>query len=238
MYNSAIHVVSADGGTSVPVTELDEQARENSHRFPFFLPDGKHFLYLERMADGTGAENRVRIGHADGDDALDPDDAGVLVETPSQATYRAGRLLYLKDGVLLARPFDPDTRKLSGQPVPVVSNVDIIDGAARAVFSTSDDGKLIYMTEDRSQGHGLVWFDRTGKLLQDMADQGQLYAVTLSPDGRRFAARIADDLWVFDVDRLTRRRVTYSQASADAPVWTPDGKRLIFRAQGEPYKDI
>jgi Tol biopolymer transport system component len=232
MYNSPIHMVSENGGTPTVLTKLDETTRENSHRFPSFLPDGRHYLYLARLSDSPDVEGRVRIGNVDGDDL------GVLLEAQAQAVYRAGHLLYIKDGVLLARPFDPATRRLSGQPFALATNVDIVAGAARGVYSATDDGKLIYMTEDRTEGQGMRWLDRHGDRLSGMADFGMLYSVAISPDGSRFAARGESDLWVFDPQRGTRQRVTYTQNDALDPVWTPDGKRLIYRARGEGFLDI
>ena len=109
-YNSAIHIVSENGGSPTPVTALDPESNQNSHRFPFFLPDGRHFLYLARVSEASDAKNEIEVG------SIDANDAGTLLESESQAVYRAGFVLYVKDVTLLARPFDPASLALEGQP--------------------------------------------------------------------------------------------------------------------------
>jgi Tol biopolymer transport system component len=231
-YNTPLYVVSENGGEPLPVTQFASEARFNSHRFPFFLPDGQHLLYLARDNDGSAATHEVRLAH------LEQGDLGSIVASPAQAAYRAGHLLYVRDGALLARPFDPRTRALGGQPFVVVPRVEVIRGAARAVFSASDDGKLIYIRQDESASHGMQWIGRDGKRLGGFEDLGSLYYVAMTRDGNRLAANTDHDLWVFDLRRGTRQRVTYGQRAAEYPVWSPDETMLYFRAVGEHARDI
>ncbi len=232
MYNTEIHVVDADGGPSTAVTRFDESIGENSHRFPWFLPDGEHFLYLARVTAIQGATSRVKIASLRG-----PEES-ILTETPAQAQFAAGHVLYVKDAALLARRFDPEAREFRGEPFAVADDVHIIDGAARGVFAASDDGKLVYMRGGRYGAQTLAWLGRDGSRVEVFEGPEARYDVAISPDGSRLAYTSGEDVWVYDLERRTRRRVTFNEGAARGPCWTPDGKTLIYRARGKRFLDL
>ena len=243
-YNSEIHVVDAGGGTPRPVTRFGQTGPEvsastqrelvyHSHRFPSFLPDGNRFLFLARsdLALDTG-RNKAAIGSVDGGD-VQP-----VVDTPTQAEYADGHLLYLQDDVLLARPFDPDALEFTDEAKVVAQDVTRIPGAARAIFSAADNGSLLYMRGETRATIRMAWVDRSGGKLEDLPIEGTILGVTLSPDGKSLAAAMDGHLWVFNLERNTRRRVTFGNDPGVDPVWTPDGRSLLYRALGGQGLDI
>jgi Tol biopolymer transport system component/tRNA A-37 threonylcarbamoyl transferase component Bud32 len=231
-YNSEIHVVDADGGTPMPVTHFKPDTLANSHRFPWFLPDGRRFLYLARGDEGRVVTSQIRVGNLDGTDEA------TLLETRAQAQLAAGHLLYMNDQVLMARRFDTTNLTFTGEPAALAMDVTIIGGAARAVFSAADDGTLIYMRGDERGYQKMAWFDRTGRPLGSLDDTAPLHEVAISPDGQSLATAIDRHLWVFDTERGVRHRVTFGDKRSIGPIWMPDGKTLLYRSRGEKSMDI
>ncbi len=225
-----LHRVSAAGGPATPLTSLDQSDQEIGHRFPHFLPDGRHFLY----AAGRGPQGaNIHLG------SLDPQPVAkvVLKESgrsgPPVFRFAApGFLLFVRDNTLLAQPFDARRGEVSGDPFPVAEPA--------WDFSVSDNGLLAY----RAGGRGvfgeaeLVWFDRAGKAVGTVGDPGRYSSVRLSPDGKRVAAeagdpqqsdRFATDIWVLDLTRGgLPSRFTFDPAGDVGPVWSPDGSRIAY----------
>ena len=205
-----LHQVSSAGGQVRPVTDLDASRSETTHRYPHFLPDGKHFLYLARSG-GNGPENPPVIRVA----SLESPQGKVLVSAPSNPVYASGHLLFVRDGALTAHPFDAARLEMSGEAVRVVDNVQFDWRFGRAVFSASETGILVYQ-EGTGQGvTQLTWFDRSGNRLGTVAEPAFYDSPELSPDGTRLAARVLDpntgmgDIWLWDIVRGLGRRLTF-----------------------------
>src|SRR5215468_671170 len=171
--------VSSAGGASRPATRLDESKRE-ANRFPWFLADGRHFLYCASFPGQT--HTNIRIG------SLDSADAKPLLEADSNAIYASGYVLYLHESNLMAQPFDPKRLTNTGDAVPIAEKVGRIYNLAGAfgIFSTSANGVLAYLS-GASGALGLTWLDRTGKHLGNVGDPGLLGRVRISPDGKSAA---------------------------------------------------
>jgi eukaryotic-like serine/threonine-protein kinase len=236
--NAPIHRVPATGGTASAVTALDAGAGDVLHRNPFFLPDGRHFLYVavaprERGATGPRA---LYVGSLDTSEA-----PRLLVDRGSIAMYAAGHLLFVRDNRLLAQPFDTGALLLGGDARPVAEQVAFV-GAGSAAFSVSAAGTLAFQPSDT--GSQLVWFDRTGRQLGAVGDPGEYGDVELSPDGRRVAVSVLDpvpntrDLWLFDLDRGVRTRLTVNPADDVTPVWSPDGNSVLFASNRNGHFDL
>ena len=218
-----LHRVSAQGGTPVVFTKIDPT--EEAHRWPYFLPDGRHFIFL---GDAPTTENHhIRAG------SLDSPETQVLFNAVTRIAYAPpGFLLYVSQGALVAQPFDPQKLKVMGEPAVVAERIATVGGNHEFDFSVSDNGVLAYQTGSiQSQ---LVWFDRLGKKLQTVGDADTYASVALSADGLRAAVGMLDpdgrhsDIWLLDLLRGSKSRLTFDPKSDGAPIWSPDGTHLAF----------
>jgi Tol biopolymer transport system component len=231
--NSPLYRVSASAGSPTQATALDAASGDVQHSYPFFLPDGRHFLYfVVGSKAGTLDPRGVYFG------SLDSKEPGKLIlQGGSNAKYANGHLIFLRNGALLAQPFDVDRLELGGQPVSLVEHVQTTEGSISNVagaFTVSQTGVLAYQTGSlvRSQ---LTWFDRAGTQLGKLGDQADYVDVALSPDDTRVAVSLMDlergtrDLWIFDVARRLRERFTYGSGDDFGPNWSrPGGDRVFF----------
>jgi Tol biopolymer transport system component len=208
------------------VTDLASDEGFNSHRHPQFLPDGRHFLYLARAAGRIESEIRMA--------SLDGGPAKVVARSPTMGYYASGHLVYVSHGVLVARPFDPATGELGGSPVSLVENVLTVPGAAKAAYSVSGEGTLVYLEGETVQEASLVWYDRHGVELGKAGDQAAYDMVALSPDGRSAAAGVVTeqsgtwDIWVVDLERDFRTRFTFDPGDDADVVWSDDSRTIYF----------
>jgi hypothetical protein len=225
--------VSADGGTPEPATTLDTARGENSHTYPSFLPDGRHFLY--RALSSSSAELGIFIG------SLDSADRHLLLAEGGNAQYARGHLLYVRGRTLMAQPLDTAKGPLTGTAVPIADGIALGGSSGRsAAFSVSDTGVLAYHTDvGTAVTNSLTWFDRTGRPLGTIGGSAEYKNPRLSPDGSRVAVEMVDasrnrDIWVLDVARPAPIRLTSDPANDIAPLWSPDGRQIAFSrsAQG------
>ncbi len=224
--NDPIYRVSAGGGTPTIGVKPEASRKETSVGWPEFLPDGLHFLYLT-----TGEkpdDSMYRIGLIDSTESLPLAPAQTLV------TYTPpGYLLFARDRTLVAQSFDLKSRKTKGEPVPLAEHI-ATDSVGLARFSVSRDGTLVYRTGE--SGNRLLWVDRAGKDLETLGDAAEYHNPTFSPTGDRVAFDLADprtgrpNIWVRDLARGVNSRFTFSGDEPIAPVWSPDGRRIVFRA--------
>jgi len=215
--------VSAAGGTPVNVTELDAKAGETSHRWPQFLPDGKHFIfYLHRSQD-----NGIAVG------SLDSKVHKMLVRTNSSGEFAAGYLLFVRDGTLMGQRLNPRTLELEADATPIADHVNVNAGTQRSVFTVSNTGTLVYMGGGAASGSQLTWYDRTGQKQEPVLAETAAYRLpALSPDGKRVAVGIqsgtSQDIWVVDLQRQTKTRITFGPDPSFNPAWSPDGKWIYY----------
>ena len=230
--------VPANGGTPRTVTTLDQKAGDLIHRSPFFLPDGRHFLYVAvAQRPGGTAPRAIYIGSID-----EPDGAPHLVmESGSSVKYADGYLVYLRENTLVAQPFDPDRFTLTGEPRTIADRVEL-SGVSSGTFSFSQTGALVYQTV--SDGSQLEWVDRQGRVLETVGEPGRYGDLELSPDARQAAVSVLDpttntrDIWIIDLARGVRSRLTFDRAEDVAPVWSPDGARIAFASNRSGHFDL
>jgi Tol biopolymer transport system component len=222
---SPLMKVSASGGTPQAITKID-QAQHTSHRWPFFLPDGKHFLYLALHHDSSKSANDT-VYYA----ALDGSENRPVLHSQSNALYAAGFLLFARGDQLMAQPFDAANGKLSDEPRSVAKGVMNDSSTWHMDVSATDSGLLVFS----SGGSGdlrLVWMDRNGKQTGIAGDKfTNLQYATISPQGDRIALQLdtgVNDIWVFDLVRGVRTRLTFGPVANGFPVWSPDGKWIAY----------
>jgi eukaryotic-like serine/threonine-protein kinase len=221
--------VSSSGGSPVEITKPDASHLEQSHRWPAFLPDGRHFLYLAANFTGKLENNAIFLG------SLDSQERRLLVNTSANAAYaEPGYLLYLRDKTLVAQRFDQRRYVLSGEPRTLSDEVLYFPAVDRAVFSVSGGEVLVTQTGKGGSISQLTWFDRSGKLVGVVGASGSYNNVRLSPDGRRVATDQTDpdgrkiDIWVHEPARSARTRLTFDPGVDQTPIWSPDGKQILF----------
>jgi len=225
-YRDVLWKVNANGGTPVRVTTINPQ-KHSTHRWPAFLPDGKHFLfYATNHAGGGPQDNGIYYGSLDGGDPK------LVLATDGAGLYSSGYLLYHLQTALIAQKFDAARGTLSGDPIAIATDVQHDSGTFRTVFSAADDGTLLYQPGFSSMRQiDLVWRDRNGRVLGNASESAGYKGGRLSPDGKRLAVAIGDPtsgIWILDLERGIRTRVTFDDASHRSPSWSADGQRIAF----------
>jgi len=225
--------VPAAGGAATQITEPDRTAGEDHHRAPWFLPDGRHFLYTARSEEDA-AKSRIWVT-----DLQNPKDRRLVAAADSNAVYvppqgsGTGHILFERERTLMAQPFDPSKLQTTGDAVPVAEQVEYFPGSSQAQFSASQNGVLVYLSNLSEGGNApLTLFDRTGKPSGEAGEA--FYWGMLSPDGSTVAMDRADrqtrlrDIWLHDLARGTDSRFTFGPQLNDYPVWSPDGSHIAF----------
>ncbi len=219
--------INASGGTPSVFTTIDA-AQHTSHRWPFFLPDGKHVLYLAMHHDPTKSGNNT-IYYA----SLDGKENRPLFRSQSNAIYADGFVLFARGDQLMAQAFNPSSGKLSGSPQSVLTGVMNDAATWHMDASASEDGLLIFAS-GTSGDVQLVWMDRNTKQISTIADKlTDLQSGALSPQGDRVAMQINSgetDIWVLDLARGVRTRLTFGPVGNTAPQWSPDGVWIAYES--------
>ena len=224
--------VHESGGSPTELTKLDRSLTENSHRGPFFLPDGRRFLFTNRCEKRE--HNALFIGSLDtsGVQRVMPLQSNAAYVQPREGTV--GALLYYRDGGLFAQRFDTTRALLLGDPVPVLERVAYIAASVRAQFEASLDGSLIVSLRPDENDNLLTWFNRKGEATGTIGAPDSYHQPRISPAGNLVAFNLADrqngnrDLWYTEIDRGTSARLTTDGANDWFPVWSPDTKQMIF----------
>jgi serine/threonine protein kinase len=229
---SPLFQVSAGGGSATPLTKIDSSLGEISHRWPVFLPDGRHFLFFTRT---TGKESEpVYVG------SLDSPERTRLLESSSGVAYAPpGFLLFLRGRTLFTQPFDAGKLRLAGEPMPLAEGVEPVGNigpSSYAPFSVSGNGILIYRTTS-NQSMQMAWFDRHGKSLGNLGGPGQYDELALSPDGKRIAFENTD-IWLLELSSGALTRFTFGAVSDASAVWSPDGSRIVYSSNRNGIYDL
>jgi Tol biopolymer transport system component len=236
MVGFGLYRVSAMGGDLTLIMAIDK-LRQDMYHSPSFLPDARHFLYY--VMGGRKESRGVYLGSLDG---------GVnqrVLGAESNAVYASpGYLLFLREGALVAQPFDPQQLKLTGELFPNAEWVGRDPNFNRGNFSVSDNGVLVHDSSVNRESKQLVWVDREGKQIRSLGEVGAWSGIRLSPDEKRFVVDRFDiqadtnDLWLCDVVGAGASRFTFDPANDRFPVWSPDGSRIVWSSSRKGMYDL
>ena len=231
---SSIWRVNPDGTGVAVVTDVSATGvHGETHRWPFFLPDGNHFVYWEGTF-GNEKDDRVSGVYLS---SLDGKERKFVVLCHSNAGVALGRLFYLNDEhQLISLPFDASKGTVSGSLSSVATLVGFQPSTYWADFTVAEAGTLVYNVKSGSSLSELVWVDRSGKRLGTIGQAGVMCNPSISPDGNRICADVTDqkasnvDLWLFNTKDGGNTRFTFAPEEEVAGVWSRDGKTIAFRS--------
>jgi eukaryotic-like serine/threonine-protein kinase len=225
-----LYRIAASGGTPSQITFPDREHAEDSHRWPVFLPDGNHFLYLAMDLSGQKVLNSIYVG------ALNSNERHFITQARANSAYVApGYLLFYRDQTLFAQRFDANKLALSGEATPLLTEIEYLPRIHRAVFASTEGGVLVAQrSSDDTGASQLLWFDRKGQQVGVATKPGVYGNISLSPNGKFVAADAMDlattntDLWTYDLENESVKRLTFDPAIDSTPLWSPDSTRLVF----------
>ena len=217
--------VSASGGVPTEVIHADLSRGEARVGWPWFLPDGRRFLYLLRYTDGHGNLMLAEPGKRP---------RPVMPMLSAVQYVDAGYLIFAKDGALLAQRFDPESGRVTGEPFSIAEQVRYFLSTGAAAFAVSRTGTLAYQSQESVSR--LTWFDRTGRELSSVGPRGRYMTVSISSDGRRALFDRARsgvgtfDVWSLDLERGTETPVASGPETDVFAIWLPGGRNIAFSA--------
>jgi len=236
---SGLYRISASGGTPTRISTPDASRGENTHRWPMFLPDGRHYLYLAANVTGGSDPDGIFMG------LLDSNEKRFVVKTSTNAAYAApGYLLFYRDRTLFGQRFDLNTFELTGEPMAILTEIQYLPRIARTVFAVSDNGLLFAQKSSEASLSRLTWFDRKGNQVGVVGTPDLYSNVVLARNGESVAVDKTDqgsqntDVWTYDLQRDRMKRLTFDPAIDAMPVWSPDGARLLFSSSRQHVFDL
>jgi serine/threonine protein kinase len=236
---TGLYRVSASGGAATRITVPDASRGEDSHRWPMFLPDQKHFLYLAANVSGNTEPDTIYIG------ALNSNEKKFVIKATANAVYVApGYLLFYRDKTLFAQRFDAGKLELTGEAVPTLTDIAYLPRIVHAAYAASDTGLLVAQSGSGVALSRLVWYDRKGNET-GAASKPDVYSnIELAPDGKTVALDKTDedstnaDIWTYDIQRDAMKRLTFNPAIDAMPVWSPDGTCILFASSRNQKFDL
>jgi Tol biopolymer transport system component len=220
------------GGTPTVAMDLDPSGDEISLTWPLFLPDGRRYVFLARRTDASKSSLFLA--------SLDSPARTFLVNTVSSVEYAGGYLFYLRDGAVIAHPFDAEAGRLTGDAFPVLDDVRYNSANGRVAMSVSASGALAYVkggSTSSDRDRRLVMFDRSGSHAKQIGPPGPYQVAVLSPDGRQavveeqMPGEPGRSLSLLDVERGLSSRFTIGDVSERTPIWFQDGSSVVFTSQ-------
>jgi serine/threonine protein kinase/Tol biopolymer transport system component len=226
---TGLYRISASGGTPTQVTFPDRERGEDSHRWPLFLPDGTHYLYLAMDLSGRKVLSEIFLG------SLNSNEKRLVTQAIANVAYAApGYLLFYRNQTLFAQHFDTKKFVLSGEPTPILTDLQYLTRIARVVFATTESGLLVAQKGGDTGVSQMLWFDRRGQEVGVASKPGVYGNLSLAPNGKFVAADAMDpgsqntDVWTYDLTTESAKRLTFDPAIDSSPIWSPDSSRIVF----------
>ena len=236
MVTAGLYRIPASGGTPTLIGDIDKNRGISGLRWPVFLPDGKHFLYLAANFTGQKGANIIYVG------SLDSNEKHFVVEATANAAYAGpGYLLFYRDKTLLAQPIDLKRFALTGEATVILPDVQFLPQVKRAVFAVSDQGLLLAQSGSEAALSQLTWFDRKGNAVGTVGKPEVYGNVFLSPNGKSVAIDKTDmsslniDVWTYELQSDSAKRLTFDPGIDSVPVWSPDAARLVFSSNRQIF---
>ena len=228
--NVPLHSVSASGGTPIPVTKLDPSKGVTTHRWPQFLPDGRHFLFVAGtpLTSTENPTNAIMVA------SLDSQESKFLLHAHAGAQYVSGHILFLRESTLLAQPFDVKRLELTSEAFPIADPVQESELTLHSMFSASENGLIAYLEGTSSADRELIWLDRSGKKVGEVPGPDTYMGPRISPDGKKLLYTLVSpwyEVWSYDMALGLKTRLTFGTGSGRAhlsAVWSPDGQRIAY----------
>jgi serine/threonine-protein kinase len=226
---SGLYRISADGGAPAPLTELDRERGDFTHRWPQILPGGKAVLFTAHTR-GLGGYDEASIEVM----SLGDRRRKTLLRGGTYGRFLpSGHLLYVHRGTLFAVPFDLGALEVRGAPAVVLNQVAYSSNHGVAEFEASQTGTLVYRRGGTQDGLVTVqWLESDGKTRALLPKPGNYGRPSFSPDGRRLAIEVNDgsseDIWVYDLERDTMTPRTFDGKANQGPIWSPDGRYIVY----------
>jgi Tol biopolymer transport system component len=221
-----LHRVPASGGDPIEFTKV-EQPTHSTHRWPWFMPDGEHILFLAAShRNPKGKHSAIYVTTLDGEEPK------LIVTSDSNPVFASGRLIYMRNGSLLAQSLDVERSELTGEPTQLTDKAVYQGGSWIGVYSAATEADVLtYQGGGLPMGSQLTWYDHAGVVRGTVGSRELIWDVRLSPDGRRIAIAKGNpepQIWIHDLDRDIQSRLTAGDYFSRAPVWSPDGSRIVF----------
>ncbi len=223
-----LYRISASGGTPVQITVPDKNLGEDGHRWPVFLPDGIHYLYSAIHLSGQRGLSSVYMG------SLGSNEKRLVTKAVANVSYVAPYLLFYRDQTLFGQPFDTKKSEPTGEAFPILTDIQFWPRISEAIFAATSTGLLVAQKAGDSGASQLLWFDRKGQQIGMVLKPGIYGNISLAPNGKSVASDTTDlasqntDIWTYDLENQSAKRLTFDPAIDSTPVWSPDGSRMVF----------
>jgi serine/threonine protein kinase/Tol biopolymer transport system component len=239
--NAGIYLIDTAGGEARALTTPDPDIPDSSHRWPWFLPDGEHFIFTLWTNDLEARQQHggVYLASLAGDEPP----RRIAPDASNAAYVRSGHLLLVRGDNLVVFPFDVADRQVTGEPSVLAADVLGNSSNGHNAFSVSDDGTLVYATGQAFIESSLRWYDRTGEIADTPVEPAPFLRVELASDAKRAAATIPGptgdgEIWIVDLVRGVRTRLVYGSVEHAYPIWSHDGNRILYASQKRAAMDF
>ncbi len=234
-----LYQISASGGDAKPISALDPKRYETGHRWPMFLPDGKHYLFMTFDVANRGGADAIFEGE------LGTHERKFVVSSASNVAYaEPGYIVFYRDGTLFSQRFDWKSVTVSGTPEPILADVQMMPRIGHASFAAAGGGLLVVQSGASASLSRLIWYDRSGNEIGNLGPPDVYANVELSPDGNSVALDKTDiqsqnaDLWIFSLHGGGTKRMTFDPEIDTTPVWSPDSTQVLFSSGRKPTFDL